>query len=176
MTDSIQIHTSGPDDLPAIQALYPDAFPSEDLLPLVKALLREPPITLPLVAFAHLTAVGHVMFTRCSVSGSASKVALLGPLAVAAAHQRKGVGSALVRHGLRWLTDAGYANVCVLGDPAYYRRLGFRPAMNILPPYPLPTAWRDAWQSNCIDQTEAPCRGTLVVPRQWRQPALWAPQ
>lgn len=176
MTERLEIRTSGSEDLPAIEALYPDAFPSEDLLPLVRDLLREPSTTMSLVALAHHAAVGHVMFTRCSIEGSAFEVALLGPLAVATAHQRKGFGSALVRDGLQRLTDAGFANVCVLGNPAYYGRFGFRPSMNILPPYPLPAAWRDAWQSKCIGLTEAPCRGTLVVPPTWRQPALWAPQ
>jgi putative acetyltransferase len=176
MTDSIEIRTSSSGDLSAIEALYPDAFPSEDLLPLVRELLRELSTTISLVALAPPAVVGHVMFTRCSVEGSACKVALLGPLAVATAYQRKGFGSALVCSGLRRLTDAGFAEVCVLGDPAYYRRLGFRPSMNILAPYPLPAAWRDAWQSIHIGRTEAPCRGVLVVPPLWRQPALWAPQ
>lgn len=176
MTDSIGIRTSGTEDLPAIEALYPDAFPSEDLLPLVRALLREPSTTMSLVALAPPAAVGHVLFTRCSVEGSACKVALLGPLAVATAYQREGFGSTLVRNGLQRLTDAGFAEVCVLGDPAYYRRLGFRPSMNILAPYPLPAAWPDAWQSIHIGRTGAPCRGVLVVPPLWREPALWAPQ
>lgn len=175
MTDSIEIRTSGPEDLSAIEALYRDAFPSEDLLPLVRDLLRDPSTTVSLVTLARPTVVGHVMFTRCSVEGSACKVALLGPLAVATAYHRKGFGSALVGDGLQRLTEARFACVFVLGDPAYYGHLGFKPSMKIRPPYPLPAAWRDAWQSNCIGRTEAPCHGTLVVPPPWRQPALWAP-
>jgi putative acetyltransferase len=174
MIERVQIRISEPDDLPAIEALYPDAFPSEDLLPLVRALLRDP-ATMSLVACAHAVVVGHVMFTRCCIEGSASKIALLGPLAIATAQQRRGIGSDLVRDGLRRLTDAGFDTVCVLGDPAYYGRFGFMPSTEIEPPYPLPAEWRNAWQSHGICRTEAPCQGTLVVPPPWRQPGLWAP-
>jgi putative acetyltransferase len=176
MTASLEIRTSEPGDARAIEAIYPDAFPSEDLLPLVRELLRDPSIATSLVALAQRTIVGHVMFTRCSVEGSACKTALLGPLAVAQAYQRKGFGSALVRCGLKLLADAGVTHVCVLGNPAYYGRLGFTPSGTILPPYALPAAWREAWQSKCITHTEAPCRGTLTVPPPWRQPSLWAAQ
>jgi putative acetyltransferase len=40
MTDNIEIRESEPRDVPLIKALYPMAFPDEDLLPLVKELLE----------------------------------------------------------------------------------------------------------------------------------------
>ena len=51
----------------------------------------------------------------------------LGPLSVAPALQRTGVGSALVRAGLAQLSDQGAAGVVLVGDPAYYGRFGFAP-------------------------------------------------
>jgi putative acetyltransferase len=46
----------------------------------------------------------------------------LAPVAVKPAHRRKGIAAALIREGLGQCS--GY--VVVLGDPAYYRRFGFR--------------------------------------------------
>jgi putative acetyltransferase len=41
--------------------------------------------------------------------------------------QRRGIGSALIRHGLRLLDERGVAVVFLEGDPGYYARAGFRP-------------------------------------------------
>jgi putative acetyltransferase len=162
-------------DLAAIEVLYPDAFPDEDLLPLVRELLQETTLTLSLLGVIGPSVVGHVIFTKCGITGSNDKVALLGPLAVASAWQKQGIGSELVRVGLHRLEKAGVPHICVLGDPAYYGRFGFEPETSIAPPYPLPEEWRDAWQSMSLDSAEPPRRCKLSVPQPWLQPALWAP-
>ncbi len=56
----------------------------------------------------------------------------LGPLSVAPALQRSGVGSALVRAGLAQLADQGATGVVLVGEPAYYGRFGFaaRPGLS----------------------------------------------
>ena len=175
MIEEIEIRESLPGDLASIETLYPDAFPDEDLLPLVRELLREDTIVLSLVGIVDRALVGHVAFTACSLAGRSDKVALLAPLAVASAWQRRGVGSALVHEGLLRLEDAGVIHVYVLGDPAYYERFGFAPEADIAPPYPLPKEWRGAWQSVGLRHAEQPLHGRLSVPQPWRQPALWAP-
>ena len=43
--------------------------------------------------------------------------------------QRQGIGSRLVKNGLKRLVERGYAAATLLGDPAYYRRFGFRPEL-----------------------------------------------
>jgi putative acetyltransferase len=176
----MNIRASVPGDWPAIAALYPAAFPDEDLLPLVHALWQDAAVVRSLVAvsgtaLAGPPLTGHVLFTRCAVRGCAAKAALLGPLAVAPAWQRQGVGSALVRCGLTRLRGDGVVRVCVLGDPAYYRRFGFVPEAGITPPVPLPASWREAWQSLPLDAAAPPCHGPLEVPRPWLQPSLWSP-
>ena len=175
MIEKLDIRESSPRDLVAIEKLYPDAFPDEDLLPLVRALLREGPIVLSLVAIVAKSLAGHVAFTTCGVTESTDKVALLAPLAVAPAWQRQGIGTAIVRAGLQRLEDAGMTQVYVLGEPAYYGRLGFVPEAGVAPPYPLPAEWRGAWQSMSLGSAEPPRRGKLSVPQPWLQPALWAP-
>ena len=93
---------------------------------------------------------------------------------VASASQRRGIGSALVREGLQRLESAGPIQVYVLGDPAYYERVGFEPEAGVTPPYSLPEEWRRAWQSVSLHNTEQPPHGKLSVPQQLLQPALWA--
>jgi putative acetyltransferase len=40
-------------------------------------------------------------------------------------HQRRGIGSELIRQGLAACRDEGYGFVVVLGHPEYYPRFGF---------------------------------------------------
>lgn len=171
--EDIEIRESAPADRAAIEALYPEVFPQEDLLPLVGTLLREGGSVLSLVALRGVALVGHGVFTMCSIEGSSARAALLGPLAVAPAAQQQGIGSAIVRTGLQRLERDGVVSVFVLGDPAYYRRFGFTPETRVAPPYALPEAWRGAWQSRRLGTMAPPEAGTLCVPRPWREPALW---
>ncbi|MHA1568623.1 MAG: GNAT family N-acetyltransferase [Alphaproteobacteria bacterium] len=171
--EKIEIRESLPNDVPSIEKLYPDAFPDEDLLPLVRELLREAPIVLSLVGIADKALVGHVIFTTCGIAGRTDKVALLGPLAVAPARHRQGIGNAIVHAGLRRLENAGTSQVYVLGDPAYYRRFGFEADDSVTPPYPLPEEWRGAWQSLSPGGNKPPLDGKLSVPQPWRKQALW---
>jgi putative acetyltransferase len=175
MSDKLETRESVKADAAAIEALYSEAFPDEDLLPLVRDLLQDARIAVSLVGAIDLLIVGHVIFTKCGVVGNNIKAALLGPLAVAPAWQRRGVGSAIVRAGLQRLKDQDVSLICVLGDPRYYSRLGFLPDALIDPPFPLPVEWSGAWQSQYLDKTTEPCTGRLTVPSQWLQPTLWAP-
>ncbi len=170
----VDVRESAPDDLPAIEALYADAFPDEDLLVLVRSLLRETPGVLSCVATIEGSVVGHVAFTGCSIAEGRARFALLAPLAVASTWQKRGIGSALVKEGLRRLESSGVDRVFVLGDPAYYRRFGFLPETAVEPPYPLPREWREAWQAITL-RNEPLQRGRLRVPPAWRRPALWGP-
>jgi len=173
MTDRVDIREARPGDVLAIERLYPQAFPGEDLLPLVRDLLSSSAVSF--VAFVGDALVGHAAFTPCSVDGSTDKVALLGPLAVAPDLQRKGIGSAVVRAGLAHMATSGTAQVYVLGDPAYYRRFGFQPDDSVAPPFPLPEEWRGAWQSYRLSGDKPPLSGKLEVPQAWRRRILWAP-
>lgn len=173
MEDRIAARVSCPDELAAIEALYREAFPDEDLVSLVRALLERPKDVLSLVAGDGGDVNGHGAFNHCGIVGAVGKVALLGPLAVAPARQGRGIGGALIRDGLRRLGEAGVQRVFVLGDPGYYGRFGFAAEADVTPPYPLPEEWREAWQSISLGQAAPAKPGMLSVPTPWRQPALW---
>jgi len=168
------IRASGTRDRATIEALYPAAFPDEDLLPLVRDLLRDPAIAISLVAEDSSGVIGNIIFTRSSVTGNEGGAALLAPLAVAPTCQGQGIGTALVREGLRRLETEGIGLVFVLGDPAYYGRFGFRHEAFVSAPYPLPAEWADAWQSRCLGDAVARASGKLLLPDVWLDPALWS--
>jgi putative acetyltransferase len=81
--------------------------------------------------------VGHVLFSRMRTDPAGRRIAALGPVAVAPARQRTGVGSDLCRHGIEACRAAGMEAVVVLGHPPYYPRFGFSPeaAGKLMSPY-----------------------------------------
>jgi putative acetyltransferase len=175
MSNKLDIRKSRREEIPAIESLYPEAFPDENLIPLVRDLLNDSVVAMSLVGTIDTHIVGHAIFTRCKVVGDSVNATLLGPLVVAPAWHRQGFGTAIVRAGFRELESAGVGRVFVLGDPAYYGRLGFLPDSLVAPPYPLPPEWDDAWQSRGLGEVTTSCSGKLAVPPQWLQPSLWAP-
>jgi len=86
--------------------------------------------------------IGHLLlsYTTLATVDGLQDVLSLAPLAVHPAHQRRGVGGALIRAGI----DAAEAReeplVVVLGHPWYYPRFGFEPAIRsgIEAPRPVP--------------------------------------
>ena len=85
---------------------------------------------LSLVAEAQDEILGHILFSRVFVVGAGrrSPGLSLAPMAVRSAHQRSGIGSSLVREGLRRARAEGEGFVVVLGHPDFYPRFGFTPA------------------------------------------------
>jgi putative acetyltransferase len=84
---------------------------------------------LSLVAEQDGQIAGHAMFTRSLLDAPRRlvEVQVLSPLAVMPEHQKRGIGSALVRHGLTALGARGVPLVFLEGDPHYYSRFGFAP-------------------------------------------------
>lgn len=173
MTVAVRSGRSG--DHPQLAALYAAAFPKEDLLPLVDAMLISGDCLASLVAVEGGSVVGHGLLTGCSVPPDTTRLALLGPLAVLPALQRRGIGTALVHEALLQLGAAKVTRIFVLGDPEYYGRFGFAPEREVAPPLPVPPAWRGAWQSVSLPGAGAVRPGTLSLPSPWHDPSLWGP-
>jgi putative acetyltransferase len=84
---------------------------------------------LSLVVGADGQIVGHVMFTRSLLDAPRrlAEVHVLSPLAVMPEYRERGIGSALVRKGLKVLAARAVPLVFLEGDPGYYSRFGFAP-------------------------------------------------
>jgi len=75
--------------------------------------------------------VGNVMYSKayvCLPDGSHHEVLNFGPLSVLPEFQKRGVGSALMRHSLKAAARLGYGAVVFFGHPTYYPRFGFKEA------------------------------------------------
>lgn len=57
--------------------------------------------------------------------GVAVDALLLGPLAVDAAHEGKGIGASLMRAAIAEATSRGHGAIMLVGDAPYYERFGF---------------------------------------------------
>jgi putative acetyltransferase len=118
-------------DQDAIRHVTHKAFDQRNAEVKLVDLLRERgELTLSLVAEEEGEIVGHLAYSPMTIEGApASFKALgLGPVAVLPAHQRRGIGSALMRESLKQCAVMGCDAVLLLGHTAYYPRFSFRPA------------------------------------------------
>ena len=92
---------------------------------IVGALRAAGALTLSLVAEAGGRVVGHIAFSPVTISNGTEDWYGLGPVSVLPAYQRMGIGGALIREGLSRLQALGAGGCCLVGHPAYYRKLGF---------------------------------------------------
>ncbi len=72
--------------------------------------------------------VGHIAYARGSLTEPSGRehIAIgFGPISVAPARQRQGIGGRLIQATLTMAADAGYPAVFITGDPGYYHRFGF---------------------------------------------------
>lgn len=106
---------------------------------IVDALHKTCPDLLSLVADDDNRLVGHILFSPVAIEGTGRKVMGMGlsPMAVLPACQRKGIGSALVRHGVALLRERNCPFISVLGHPEFYPRFGFEIASK----YDLSSQW-----------------------------------
>jgi putative acetyltransferase len=114
-------------DLEAIRDVNRQAFGQVDEARLVDALRDGGYARLSLVADEGGRVVGHVLFSDLPIvmqTGTLHALALA-PVAVLPIRQRQGIGSRLVREGLRACAEAGHRVVIVLGHANYYPRFGF---------------------------------------------------
>ena len=123
------IRTEVPADHRAVFDVQARAFGRTEEAELVDVLrpIAQPQISL--VAESGARVVGHIFFSPVFIDGTESWIALgLAPLAVAPEFQNRGIGSELVRAGLRACGGVGHALVFVLGHTNYYPRFGFQSA------------------------------------------------
>ncbi len=126
------IRQEEPADIPHITAIEEDAFQRPDEAALVVRLRAAGAIWLSQVALLDGNIVGHALYSLAAIicdGAAVREYPALGPIAVARAHQKQGIGGALIRAGLQAAKDAGYGLMFLVGHPSYYPRFGFQPAL-----------------------------------------------
>lgn len=118
----MQIRPETPADHAAIRAVITAAFARADEADLVEQLRHDGDAAISLVAEADGVLSGHVLLSPMTAPFAALGLA---PLSVLPAHQRQGVGNALMHAAIDAARATGAAAIFLLGDPAYYRRFGF---------------------------------------------------
>ncbi len=108
-----------------------DAFETEAEANLVNALRDSGIPFISLVAEKDEEIVGHILFTPVELIGDDSGLKLMGlaPMAVLTKLQKKGIGSQLIKTGIKHCSTQDYDAVVVLGHPEYYPKFGFVPSI-----------------------------------------------
>lgn len=124
------VRAETPEDRGGVRRVNELAFETAAEANLVDALRESGAAHVSLVAEEGGRIVGHILFSPVSVEskGGDWEATGLGPMAVLPERQGRGVGSALVREGLRECLRRGREVVFVLGHADYYPRFGFRTA------------------------------------------------
>lgn len=126
----IVIRAETPEDVDSIRYVNEQAFEQEEEARLIEKLRNHGVLTISLVAVQDGEVVGHIAFSPVKVESehSSFEAISLAPMAVLPAHQRKGIGSQMVRAGIEECRRLGHEVIVVLGHPDYYPRFGFVPA------------------------------------------------
>ena len=119
------------DDIDCIYNLEAEAFGRASEADLVNLLRDDDALILSQVTLLNDEIVGHAAYSLVSITNGDSihHSPALGPIAVAPAHQRQGIGSTLIHAGMKALTEMGYGLLFLVGHVTYYPRFGFQPAL-----------------------------------------------
>jgi|SRR5579864_2435502 len=149
----MDIRTETAGDFVSIRGVEERAFPTRAEADLVDRLRAAGDAVLSLVAVLENEIVGHIMFSKMRKPPGTLG---LGPVAVLAPYRRKGIAADLIRAGLQHARGNGWKCVFVLGNPAYYCRLGFSPALaaGFRSPYAGPHLMALALQSDGLSLRE----------------------
>jgi putative acetyltransferase len=123
----LRIREATPGDYAAIREINRRAFQGDVEAQLVDRLRHDGVVIASLVAVQDGEIVGHILFSQIAIETGEHAIAAasLAPMAVEPDFQRRGIGSALVRHGLEVCRARGRPVVVVVGHPEYYPRFGF---------------------------------------------------
>jgi len=163
----MMIRPERPSDHETIGAVTTLAFDDANIARLVE-LIRASDQYVPdlaLVADDGGEVVAHVMLSYATLERlDPLPVLLLSPMAVVPGHQRRGIGSTLVRDALARADQREEPLVVVEGIPAYYPRFGFERARALGIEPPSPTVADEAFMVRKLSAYRDELRGRVVYP------------
>jgi putative acetyltransferase len=125
----VTIRSEESEDIDQVRDILRAAFPSDAESRLVDLLRAHGKATISLVAVDGNEVLGHILFSPVSTTPPTDPEGVgLAPVAVRIDMQSQGIGSRLIREGLRLCKEAGFDYCVVLGSPQYYQRFGFEKA------------------------------------------------
>lgn len=132
VANDFQSRAVAPSDLPAIQHLHDSVFGPGALTRTAYRIREGMPAFTPFcrVVLHNTRIISSIRLTPICIGGQPGAL-LLGPLAVDPVFANQGHGRRLVRESLDAARDAGIALVLLVGDEAYYARLGFAPVQPV---------------------------------------------
>ena len=117
--------------------------------------------------------IGAIFFSRLTFEKTAD-VFILAPVAVRSDQQNKGVGQALISHGLKKLKQQGVRIVTTYGDPGFYSRVGFHPLSQETIAAPLALSQPQGWLGQSLtDDPIEPIPGRCSCVKALDNPAYW---
>jgi len=146
----LKIRETIPADIKDVIHVEREAFQRDSEANITRDMLSDPSAEpyVSLLAFVENQPVGHILFTRGYIEENPRiGVSFLAPLAVIPKVQKRGIGGALIKEGIKRLSKKGVDLIFVIGHPEYYPRFDFTPALKLgfQPTYPLPNEVADAW-------------------------------
>ena len=142
-------------DIDPIRAINEKAFPQPHEANIVNRLRANCDGLLSLLALQDKKVIGHILFSPVIIEGHHGILEGKGlaPMAVLPEFQRQGVGTELVKTGIRMLKKSACPFIIVLGHPEYYPRFGFEPASR----YGIKSQWEGvpdhAFMILCLDKS-----------------------
>lgn len=117
-------------DIPAIADIVTAAFAEVEQSDqtesrIVEQLRDDNALSVSLVAVVDTRIVGHVAASPVSFDDATGGWFGVGPVSVAPESQGHGVGTALMEHVIAALREGGAGGAIVVGEPAFYVKLGF---------------------------------------------------
>jgi putative acetyltransferase len=135
----VEIRFELPKDIDEVRLLNDKAFGQPEEGRIVDKLRKSCNRILSLVAISNNKIVGHILFSPVTIETQKGVIEGMGlaPMAVLPELQNHGIGSKLVKEGLRIINNTTCPYVIVLGHEKYYPRFGFQRASK----YGLTSQW-----------------------------------
>ncbi len=118
--------------------------------------------------------LGCIIFSRMYYDHDPRTVFILSPVAVRTDQQNKGVGQALIKHGIEKLREMSVDVVMTYGDPQYYSKVGFQPISEADAAAPFKLKFPHGWQAQSLTgEVMQPLHGNPRCVTALNSPELW---